>query len=247
MRCGKVFESVVILWAFLAALFGNAQAPEQYVTAQSLVLHQKGNGVDGTLQLMLDKRLTTSAQETLWGKGEWDFALSPESSLYKEFSNRPPVKSKLCIRNSMGKIVVERDLETPQAKLEAWKPSGQAEQLFLLTQDNSSGAGSYSGLGTTILTVSDATFHEVNALDARTHREEPIRLMKALKSDWRITQQGDKPEILSVSSHPKDADGNFVTVCIRYSLDQGRWIKYSQERDGIWESDEPFPEMSAFH
>ncbi len=247
MRCRKAFVSMTIIWSSLAAWSGVAQTTGQYATVQSLVLHRKDNGVDGTLQLMLDKRLTTSAQETLWGKGEWDFALSPESTLYKEFSNRLPAKSKLCIRSNTGKIVVERDLETPLAKLEAWTPSGQTEQLFFLTLDRSSGAGSYSGLETTLFKVSGGTLHEVNALDVHTNREEPIRLMKALKSDWRTTQQEDKSAILSVSSHPKDADGKFVTVCVRYSLDRDHWIKYTHERDGIWESDQPFPEASAFH
>ena len=60
-------------------------------------------------------------QETLWGMGAWDFVLSSDASLYKEFSNRLPANSKLCIRDSTGKIVVERDLKAPLAKLEAWK------------------------------------------------------------------------------------------------------------------------------
>lgn len=242
----KVLLYVLILGPSLMPWTAFAQSAVRYATAQSLALSGHDNGVEGTLQLLLDERLAAPVRETLWGKGGWDVVLPAESSLRKEFAARPPVKAKLRVRNRAGAVVAERSLETPLAKLETWKAAGREAPLILLTQDRSAGFGSYGGLETTLLAVSGGAIHEVSARDARTEREEPIRLVRALKSDWRIADEGGTPEILVVSSRPKAADGSFATVCVRYSIDRGRWIKRQRERDGLWESDQPFPERSAF-
>lgn len=242
----KVLLDVLILGSSLIPWTALAQSSGRYATVQSLALSGQANGVDGTLQLLLDERLSASVRETLWGKGGWDVVLPAESSLYKEFVARPPAKAKLRARNRAGAVVVERSLETPLAKLEMRKGAGREAPLIFLTQDRSAGFGSYGGLETTLLAASGAAVHEVSARDVRTEREEPIRLVRALKSDWRITDEGGTPEILVVSSRPKAAEGGFTTVCVRYSLDRGRWIKHERERDGLWESDQPFPERSAF-
>lgn len=117
--------------------------------------------------------------------------------------------------------------------------------MFLLTQDYSMGAGSYSGLVTTLLTASDASFHELRALDTGSHHAEPIRLMKSLKSDWRVVQHESRPEIFSVSCHPS-RNGKFVVDYARYSFQGGQWLEYKHEAAGFWESDEQFPDASAF-
>ena len=241
----KAVVYLMILVFFFAASSGKAQTSGQYAIAQSFVLHHEENGIVGTLQLSVDKRLSESVQEKLWGNGDWSFVFPPDSSVYKDFSTHPPVKAKLCIRDSAGKIVAERNLETPLAKLEVWNPTTEANQLFLLTQDYSTGEGSYNGLVTTLLKVSDAASHEAKALDTESHQEGPIRLLKSLKSDWRIAQRESKPEILSVSCHPRN-DGKFVTDYARYSFDGSRWFEYKREQQGLWESDQPFPERSLF-
>ena len=136
--------------------------------------------MEGTLQLLMDRRLTGPVREKLWGKGDWSFVFRPASKMYKTFSVLPPGKAKLRIRASNGEVTAERDLETPLAKIEAWNPSSGDNYLFLLTEDHSAGAGSYNGLATNLLQISDGAFHYVKATNATSHQERPIRLLKSL-------------------------------------------------------------------
>lgn len=246
MAYAKKVAGWTSLLILLAASPGRAQTKgREYVVVQAFALHHEVNGVEGTLQLLMDKRLTRPVGEKLWGKGEWSFVFPKDSTLYKEFSALPPGNSELRITDSRGKVIARRDLEMPLAKLEPWNPVSSANQFFLLTQDYSTGAGSYNGPGTIVLRITGGNFHDAKALDAESHVKKPIRLAKSLKSDWRISRRGNEGEILSVSCHPLD-DGNFVIDYVRYALEEGRWLEYKRQVQGFWESDEPFPERSAF-
>jgi hypothetical protein len=234
------------LWALFTAPFCSAQTTRpQYAVVQAVALHRTVNGIEGTLQLLMDTRLAESVREKLWGQGDWSFVLPSDSTLYKEFSTLPPGNSELRIIDSSGKVIAKRDLATPLAKLQAWNPASSANLFFLLTEDYSTGAGSYNGPGTIPIRVSDGAFHDVKALSANSHREESFRLMKSLKSDWRISSSENGGEILSVSCHPNKA-GHFVVDYIRYSLQGTQWREYKREARGFWESGDPFPKRSAF-
>jgi len=245
MHQKTAFILILSLGLIAVAADKNADREQGYSVAQSLAIHQVPNGVEGELQVLVDKRLTGSVWEKLWGNGDWSFVFPPDSDVHKEFSAHPPLKSRLCIKDRAGKMVAERHLETALAKLESWNVASEANQLFLLTEDYTAGAGSYNGLGTTLLMVSDSSLQDVKALNTASHEEEPIRLVKSLKSDWRITSRNSGGEILSFACHPK-SDGNFVIDYVRYSSDGTRWLEHKRESDGFWESDQPFPERSAF-
>jgi hypothetical protein len=193
----------------------------------------------------MDDRLAASVQDQLWGKGDWSFVFPPSSKLYNEFSAVPPRRSMLRIVDSNGRIVAGRDLETPVAKLKAWNPTAIIHELFLLSQDYSAGVGSYNGLVTTLVKVSDSGFRDIEALNTASRQKETIRLVKSLKSDWQIRDRENGGEILSVSCKARNND-SFIIEYIRYSLDKGQWLEYKREVAGIWESDEPFPDRSAF-
>jgi len=246
MSFRKVVAGWTVLPVVLAVPCGRAQTTGfQYAIAQAFKLRQEVKGAGASLQLLMDARLSESLQKDLWGKGDWSFVFPADSDPYREFSHHPPVKSKLEIVNSAGRIVAERELETPLAKLEAWNPT-ESGQLFLLTQDYSAGFGSYNGLATSLIMIADAAFHEVKALDMESRRQNPMRLVKSLKSDWRIVEREGRPEILSVSCHPS-LNGKFVIDYSRYSFDGNQWAEHKRQVDGFWESDEPFPESRAFH
>jgi len=244
-----MFSRATLNWILLAGISLTSVATvvtevRTYAVTQTFELQRKLNGIDGVLQLLLDARLTGPIQEKLWGKGDWSFAFPHDSSIYAEFSALPPGKSKLRIVNGTEKVIAERELETVLAKLEEWSPGLSGNQNYLLTEDYSAGIGSYNGPKTTILNISSAGFHEVTALNVDSKKEEPIRLVKSLKSDWRIPRE-ISDEILSVSCY-SDGQGNFVIKYTRYSFDGVRWVEYTRQESGFWESDEAFPSRSAF-
>jgi hypothetical protein len=242
---------MVVSWIFFAALLGMVSSlaragDREYAVAQTFALQRRPNGLEGTVQLLMDKRLTGPVREELWGKGDWSFVFPHESEMYKEFSALPPAKAKLRIKDGGGKLLAERNLETPLAELEMWHSASDGNECFLLTEDYSVGAGSYNGLRTTLVKVSDYAFHDVEALNIESQQQQSIRLVKSLKSDWQITSRESGGEILSVSCHPKN-DGSFVVDYVRYSsFDGSKWLEYKREVDGFWESDQPFPGRSAF-
>jgi hypothetical protein len=246
MTCTKM----VACWASLsvllsASVFGAEPKSREGVVVQTFALHGETNGIDGTLQVVMDQRLTAPVREKLWGVGDWSFVFPENSMVYKEFSPLPPSHAELRITNGNGKVIAKRQLVTSLAKLEPWDLAAGKNLWFLLTEDHSRGLGSYNGLATFLLEVSNGTIRDVLAIDADSHREEGFRLMKSLRSDWRITRREDGGEILSLSSHPTDR-GDFVMEYIRYSLEGAGWRAYKREGSGDWTSDQPFPPRSAF-
>lgn len=214
-----------------------------YLVAERFALQKSLNGVDGTLELLRDDRLTAVAVREMWGVASWDLAFSPSDHLYKEFSEAPPLKAKLVIRNVKGELLEGRLLDEPLARLKMWNPPPGDTQFFLLTQDYSIGFGSYNGPITGVLQVSNGAFHDVKALNVKSHRENPIHVMKSLKFDWRITRRGD--EILSISCH-MESDDHFVIDYTRYALKGSEWFEYTRQERGTWESGERFPPRSKF-
>lgn len=245
-RHNQTALSILVVVLAIAAATGEA-ADRKYAVNEEFTLRRSVNGVEGTLELLLDSRLTVSIRRQLWGQGEWSFVFQKNSVLYREFSARPPRKSKLIILDKEGKSIATRILETPLARVEKWNVSSDADEFFLLTEDDSAGVGSYNGLVTTLIQISDSTFKDIKAINEQTGREESIRMMKSLKNDWRRVGDG---EILSVSCHPRIAAGkvqdDFVTDYVRYQFDRTRWFEYKREAAGIWESDQGFPTRSAF-
>lgn len=239
MRCKRFVLGLLLAMFSLSASASHADG--DYAVAASVVLHRSMNGTDGVLQLLVDKRLTESVWQQLWGKGEWDVVLPRTSAYYKEFSITPPRPAEIIIRDDRGKILTARKLKTPLAKLGHWDLPSTATQLFTLTTDYSAGFGSYNGLETTLFEVSGASIRFVKANRIGFRDEKVIRLVKSLKSDW-TSNNGD--EILAVSCKAKD--GGFVVVYSRYSLSGTRWQEYEHETSGFWESDQPFPKRSAF-
>ena len=244
----QTIHRALIALCLVATASGRAVPPQQtFAVTQSFTLRQAPNGVSGTLELLMDSRLTASIREEMWGQGDWSIVFPPESSIFKEFSALPPGSARIEIRDNSGKLLATRALDVPLAKIEEWSPVGKTNWGYLLTQDYSTGMGSYSGPGTTLIQISGAAIHDASALDAKTHQEEPIRLAKTLKQDWKIMTGGNGTEILTVSCHPKSAeDDSFVVEYMRYAFEGTRWLKYSRQETGFWESDHPFPPRSAF-
>ena len=216
-----------------------------YTVAQTFALSRDPNGVNGKMELLLDRRLTPAVRKLMWGTGDWSFVLPPESELFREFSAMPPAHAKLVIRDHSGKVIADRTLDGALAELKEWNPAAGRNREYLLTVDHSSGAGSYNGLATTVLDVSQASLRDAKAIDAATQKQELIRLSKTLKSDWRIDSCSRVTTILFVSCHPGKAD-NFVVDYVRYKWNGSTWLKYGREAPGVWESDEPFPASSVF-
>ena len=208
---GQTFSIRMVFFTLFAIGAGKIGAQDSvYSVAQAYALHMGPNGIDGTVQLLIDKRLTGAVQDEMWAKGDWSFVFPPGSKLNNEFKAIPPHRAKLRIAESDGKTIAERDLETPLAKLRAWNPTSSTHEIFLLTQDYSAGVGSYSGAVTTLLRVSDSGFHDLEALNTGSQQRETIRLMKSLKSDWQAGDRGNGGD--DEEESPRSVEGEQETL-----------------------------------
>ncbi len=225
---------------------GTGYADRKYTIYQQFSLHKQSNGIEGTLALLSDKRFTDLAREKIWRNGGWDIALSEHSNLYKQFLFSPPLPSKLIIITSREKVVAKLYLEKPLAQLETLYPALKDKNFYLLTQDYSAGLGSYNGLITSILQVSNGKMSEVSAFDMKNHRKKKISLMQSLKYDWKIFRHGDKIEIFSVSCNLDYPGEQFVIDYEHYVFNGDHWLYYAREKEGFWENDHPFPSLSQF-
>lgn len=250
MQVGIRTFVVAMAVAIVAAVAAADGQRATYALAERFQLPAGSARGGATLQLLLDARLTGPVREQLWVKGGWSFALEQGSTLYQQLSAVAPLHARLVLKDDSGRTLAERELEELLAKLEVWDPSDAGSRLFLVTEDFSREAGSYNGLRTTLLRVSDSSLDDVRALDPASRQEAPIRLWKTLKASWRIARSGDgQPEILSVSCHPKPDGGRdvqFVIDYTRYRLDGSRWVASRRQADGFWESDGDFPDRSEF-
>lgn len=243
-NCGRSAASAALLVTSVIAC--QAAARQQlYKVAETIPLYRRPGSAMGALQVLNDARITKTIRDELWGKGDWSYVFLPTSTIYKEFSAAPPRNAILRIISLRGNVLAKEQLNTPLAGVRPWNPSEVSSKLFLLTQDYSTGVGSYHGPETTLLRVSDSDFHRVLAFDPKSGRNVPLRLMKSLKSDWQIVQRSAKGEILSISCHP-NAHGTFVVDYARYSFNGTKWLVYKREVNGYWEADGAFPKRSAF-
>jgi len=235
----------ILVQTIAVALAGAARAEGAYRVEARYPLTSRANGLDGLLVLETDARLRGATWGSIWGKGPWLESLAPESDAYREFSVAPPRNAVLSLRGADGKVISQRVLSVPLAKLETWSGAAPGKALFLLIEDRSSSAGSYSGPVTSIISVSNGRMAEVEARDEKSQAVEPIRLLQSLKSTWRILPKSQGQVILAVTSR-LGQDGKFETEHIRYSARGGVWTKRTRVAPGVWESGDAFPPTSSF-
>jgi hypothetical protein len=202
--------------------------------SHSVSLHRATNGVDGRLELLLDSRLSEARQNELWGTGE----LEPGDL---RFAVLQVVDLTGAVRD---RLILERSLAHFEPET-VTLPDGA---LWLLSVDYSASMGSYNGPVTLPLQVQEARLRPLEAVDEQ-GTTAPVRLMRSLKTDWRLepARVGPIPDILSVSTRPDfDNQGEFVVTYARLSFDGHRWIRHTRRTPGLWESDGDFPDRELF-
>lgn len=237
--------SLLLLFSFCAG----AQQSD-YVVSQRLRLTASANGINGWLEVLTDPRLTPAVQQKIWGHGDWTFVFSEHDPQYALFEANPPTNAKLRILSDNSKQPAQTlALQQPLARIEeAQLVAGKTS--FLVAVDYSVGFGSYTGITTQILDVRHGQFRWAMSTNSHTHEVQPIRLAETLKSGWKLVPyRNATQDILLVYCRPSRvaAPGHeFVIGYVRYRFNGRYWIEYQRLKSGFWESDQPFPDPSAF-
>jgi hypothetical protein len=240
------FVRYVIL-AIACCVFVQAQLHDFEIT-QTLPLSKAPNGVQGTLQILTDSRLSKELQNQMWGIGDWSFVLPEGDARRAEFEGSPPRNGEIRIVTDTGRVLQTISLEQPLARAtEAHLRAGRTS--FLIAVDYSIGFGSYAGVTTFPLDVADGKFQWAEATSVDTHEIEQIRLPDTLKSAWKLVPFHGNQDILMALCRPAKVQvpgREFVLRYIRYRFDGKQWLKYERQKNGFWEADESFPPLSSF-
>lgn len=232
----------------MAALVVCAHAQDnELAVSQTLRLTTATNGVDGTLQVLTDRRLTDELQRQMWGVGDWSFVLPEGNPQRVIFERNPPHNAELRIVTNTNEVLESTVLERPLIRVTEARVLGD-KASFLVKVDYSVGFGSYAGITTFLLDVIYARLKWAEVTDIDTRQVERIRLPDTLKSSWKLVPFRGNNDILRVYCRPPkvQAGNEFVVGYVRYRFDGKQWVKYERQQEGFWESDHPFPPRSRF-
>jgi hypothetical protein len=239
-------QHIPVIFGVALSVCAQAQRHDLAVS-QTVRLTTEANGINGTLQVLTDSRLTDELKQMMWGTGDWSFVLPAGDPRRAVFERNPPRNAELRIVTDSNQVLRSASLDEPLARVtEVDVLSGKTS--FLVAVDYSIGFGSYAGVTTLLLDVGDSQFRWVEATDTDTKQAQPIRLPNTLKSSWKLVPLHGNHDILRVYCRPLNVQvgDEFVVGYVRYRFDAKRWVRYERQEKGFWESDQPFPSMSKF-
>lgn len=228
-------KMLISLFATLHTMAACASAPRTDIPAsvvhQSLALTQAIDGVDGSLEVLRDSRLTDSDIKALQ---EHDPDTSPELS--PRFKNAPMQPARLVLKVHDGHSVQSVQLAQPYATLEAAQIRTN-KRTILVTQDFGIGMGSYNGPITHILNVAPGkmTWAKARSSDGK---KTQIALMRSLKSAWNFVSTPAGQDILAINCRPDENPDKFTTTFSRYHPNEDDWTVSFRKENILWEAED---------
>ena len=223
--------------------------PAGYALHKSIALDLATNGIDGSLQILEDDRITPALRAQMWQQTtDLDLVLAADDPLRKVLKKEPLKAAHLRLVDGAGKAVTDQTLAVPLADIDR-QQLHEGGPSFLVSIDRSIGMGSYAGLETSLMQVDHGLL---------TAEDLPGRkaLGRSLKNDWRIVDDttpgpDGKPGTGKVNqivachpnwANPKWADQQeFVVELTTYRFAAG-WQAQTKSTVGFWESDQDWPD-----
>jgi hypothetical protein len=254
----REFSLLLLLLAGCSAFGTNSAAVPSvqpgYIVEQIVVLDSKLAGINGSLQVLQDARVTPHLRDILWGHGslEPDMALSADE--LRQLGPTPLRKAHLRLIDSSGKMVRDEELEVPLAEINTAFFYGTAFPTYLIDMDYTTGLGSYRGITTRFAEIKEGRLQYIKAVEDK--GTEPLALTQSSKSAWRnvsLSQIIGK-KIESVSCFPDLNNvklGDTLPFYVEYStyrFDGVRWHHVSRRKPRFWENDGPdsWPSQNHF-
>jgi hypothetical protein len=195
--------------------------PKGYKIAKEFKLDPAGDGVNGFLQLLADRRLKKR-----------------KNGILRMISLE-------------GKMLFSKTLEKPGVDLEVFHSKTGDNTLFFLTEDWSIEFGSYNGPITFVVAIVGGIPIMLEARDEKgAHRKISLmRSLKTVWKT--VANHGAVPQILKVSCRPDfetkpDEEMRFITTYSRFVQVAGEWKVFEKHSAGLWEDEGVFPPLKAF-
>ena len=248
--------TVVISLFFLVSFVWGEQIPEKnttsgnpkkiinekkYFVANQYGLRLEWDGLDGKLELLQDKAFKN--WKNPGSRKEGNFQMSENYA--KNF--KPAL---LQLRNTEGRIVETKDLKSVWFN-PIWITLGNEDLYgtgrtsYFVQQDNEIGSGSGQGTYCRYFDVVKGKIVWLKAKDNKTGKVHPIDLNSNMLYIWKsVPSPKGKGKILLQRwpDYPKH-----TTHYERYEFNGHEWIKYERVEKGSKDSEDTFPDISAFN
>ena len=228
----------------------DTSVPDGYAVHQSLKLDRATYGLEGTLEVLEDARITPELQEAMWR-----VSADPRQVLADNDPKRPTFEknslrdAKVRLITSDGRIAFEDKFVWPLAQLEATPLTNAGDPVIFVTTDNTTNFGSYKGTATRLLEFNRGKKDNTPAYASIGEDPKPALLIRSQKSDWRMAKDArGTPVVQLVTAYP-DVNGNIRDFIIEYATirsEEGGWIMSSRTEQGMWEPQETWPAAAKF-
>lgn len=201
---------------------------------QSLSLSNFANGIDGTLLILIDKRIAgikgTIKKDAYKEYQELEIKVDDNN---QNLDKNNLHEAYLLMVNEDLKIVYSEKLGRENARIDRIFPyKDKSKPVYVLTRDYSIDIGSYNGPMSYFFEVKNNSLQYLFA----------DSLMLSLKSKWYIVEKNGMAEILYKTCRPafdnKSEETSFVIKYAKYFQKNGSWKKIVSEKEGFWEDDE---------
>jgi hypothetical protein len=210
----------------------------------------------GRLELLEDARIRPEMRSAIGEAYGGDPCADKPSSVLRRLCSAPSHAALrpaiLRLLDGQGRVVSADTAERPLGDLAAVRLYGSMRRAYLFTVDLSAGIGSYSGPYTRLADPDSGGFGWLVA-DSAGVANDTITLVSTLKTAWRAVARADGrgQDLLMVLCRPDLAgpdtgDVRFTLTYERFTFDGRRWTLRRRQREGCYESGEPFPADSLF-
>ena len=225
----------------------DTSVPQGYAVRQSLKLDRATYGLEGTLEVLEDERITPELQKVMWRiSADPRQVLADNDPHRMTFEKNHLRDAKVRVVTSDGRLAFEDKFVWPLAEIEVTPLTNSGDAVIFVTTDNTTNFGTYKGTATRMLEFKRGAKENAPYYVAIGEDPKAALLLRSQKSDWRLAKDArGTPVIQLIAAYP-DVNGNVRDEYATIRSDEGGWVMNSRTEQGAWEPQEAWPAAAKF-
>ena len=228
----------------------DTSVPKGYAVRQSIKLDRATYGIDGSLEVLEDARITPELQKAMWRVSADPRQVLADNDPHRTTFEKDSLRdAKVRIVTRDGRLAFEDKFVWPLAEVEVTPLTNAGDPVIFVTTDNTTNFGSYKGTATRLLEFKRDAKDAAPSYASIGEDPKPALLIRSKKSDWRLTKDARGTSVIQLVKVYPDVNGNIRDFIIEYATvrsDEGGWIMISRTEQGIWEPQEAWPAAAKF-
>ena len=229
----------------------DTSVPEGYAVRQSIKLDRATYGIEGSLEVLEDARITPELQKAMWRVSADPRQVLADNDPHRSTFEKNGLRdARVRLVTSDGRIAFEDKFVWPLAEIEITPLTNSGDPVIFVTTDNTTNFGSYKGTATRLLEFNRGkTKDNTPAYASIGEDPKPALLIRSQKSDWRLAKNARGAPVIQLVNVYPDVNGNIRDFIIEYATirsDEGGWIMSSRTEQGVWEPQEAWSAAAKF-